>query len=166
MNFALTRLSNGGNITDMTTLETSALGSGELARIVTDMGEALRRTLEATLVGMKPYQSIEVVIMVLPEAGFKFVGPGQGKHRIGAMDKVRFALLGGDDDLGDVDIIQPKKKTNKNDNVLDETKSIIVLQGGKGGIVNLNQDKNIYGTIAGDILDEDPDPEDNDDFKQ
>lgn len=167
MNFALTRLNNGGNITDMSTDETSALGAGELAKIITDMGEALRRTCEATLQGMKPYQSFEVIIMVLPEAGFKFVGPGQARHKLGVMDKVRFAVMG-DDDVENVHIVQPSKKTNKNDNKLDDNKTIIVLQGGKNGVVDLNQNRNIYGTILGDanIIDESDVNDDNDDLKQ
>jgi len=168
MNFALTRLSNGSNITDMSTDETSALGAGELAKIITDMGEALRRTCEATLAGMKPYQSFEVIIMVLPEAGFKFVGPGAAKHKLGVMDKVRFAMIG-DDSEENVHIIQGKKKTTKDDNKLDDNKTIIVLQGGRNGMVNLNQDRNLFGSIAGDatIIDDDDEKDpDNDDFKQ
>lgn len=165
MNFALTRLNNGGNITDMSTDETSALGAGELAKIITDMGEALRRTCEATLAGMKPYQSFEVIIMVLPEAGFKFVGPGQARHKMGVMDKVRFAMIG-DDVEDDVQIIKPSKKTNKNDNKLDDNKTIIVLQGGKGGVVDLNQNRNILGTILGDADIIEPDDDENDDLKQ
>lgn len=151
MHFALTKLSNGTNITDMMSDEVSALGSGELAKIITDASESLRRTLEATLSGMKPYQTIEAVIMVQPEASFRFVGPSKGSARLSAVDKIRFAMLG-DDDVDGIHIVNPKdtkKRTSKDDNKLDD-KPIIIVQAGKDGIVDLNQDRNIYGTIAGD----------------
>ena len=165
MDFALTRLNNGANITDMQTDETSALGSGELATIVTDAGEALRRTLEATLAKMKPYQSIEVIIMVMPEAGFRFVGPGAGKQSLGAIDRIRFGLVGDTDDES-IHVISPKDKTRKaSDNKLEE-KTIIVMHGGKNGKISLNQDKNIFGSVLdGDIIEGDI-IEDDDDLQQ
>lgn len=137
INFALTKLSNGINITDMMSEEVSALGSGELVKIVTDSGESLRRTLEATLKEMKPYQTIEVVIMVLPEAGFRFVGPGKGAGRFNTVDKFRFALMGDPDDES-IHVISPKdtkRKTSKDDNTMGD-KPIIVVQSGKDGIID------------------------------
>lgn len=166
MDFALTRLNNGANITDMQTNETSALGSGELAKIVTDAGEALRRTLEATLVKMKPYQSIEVIIMVMPEAGFRFVGPGTGKQNLGAIDRIRFGLVGDMDDES-IHVISPAdKKRRASDNKLTE-KTIIVMHEGKDGKISLNQDKNIYGSVLdADIIDQDDIVDEDDDLVQ
>lgn len=161
INFALTKLTNGVNITDMMSEDVSALGAGELAKIVTDSGESLRRTLEATLEKMKSYQSIEVVIMVLPEAGFRFVGPGKSSARLSSFDRFRFATMG-DVNEDDIHIISPKdtkRKTSKSDNEMAD-KPIIIIQPGKNGVIqDLNQDRNIFGSVAGDagavIIDDD-----------
>lgn len=162
INFALTKLTNGINVTDMMSEDVSALGAGELAKIVTDSGESLRRTLEATLKGMKPYQTIEVVIMVLPEAGFRFVGPSGGGRRRSGLDNIRFALMGdvNDDDIHVISPKDTKRKTSKDDNTLGD-KPLIIVQPGKDIIQDFNQDKNIFGTVAGDpgavIIDDDDD---------
>lgn len=156
INFALTKLSNGVNITDMMSEEVSALGAGELVKIVTDSGESLRRTLDATLKDMKPYQTIEVVIMVLPEAGFRFVGPGKGAGRFNTVDKFRFAMMG-DMDNEAIHVISPKdtkRKTSKDDNTMGD-KPIIIVQPGKDGIIDMDMLQNDLG--AGLIDDDDDD---------
>lgn len=158
INFALTKLSNGVNITDMMSEEVSALGAGELVKIVTDSGESLRRTLEATLKEMKPYQSIEVVIMVLPEAGFRFVGPGKGAGRFNSVDKFRFALMGDADDEA-IHVISPKdtkRKTSKDDNVMGD-KPIIIVQPGKDGIIDMNAFRQSDLDDGANIIDDDDD---------
>lgn len=165
MHFALTRLNNGVNITDMQNYEISALGSGELSKIVTDAGEALRRTLEATLNAMSANQSIEVIILVNPNPSFAFVGPGKTIKNQNALQAINFALMGQDDD-DSVHILKGKKSTGKDDNVLDK-KTIIIVQGHKGIVTDLDQDLNIKGSSNAVIIDpDDLDNGDDDDLHQ
>jgi len=133
MDFALYKLHTGVNLVDLSTKQTHSLGEGELPKLVSDAGNSLRRTLEATLETMKPGQSLRVVVSVLPTAGFAYAPSYGGYEGANFGDQLGF-MFGQPDKTGTV-IKTVTNKQNLND--YDEVKKIIVL--GHDNVVPGNQ---------------------------
>ena len=130
MDFALYKLHTGVNLVDLPTKQTHSLGEGELTKLVSDAGNSLRRTLDATLETMKPGQSLRVVVSVLPTAGFQYA-PSYGAYDSpGFGDQLSF-MFGNSDQKG---TIIKTAKSNIGQNEANEVKKIIVL--GHGTVEN------------------------------
>lgn len=127
MDFTLVKLTGGQNLIDNQSRGIYSLGEGELTKIVTDAGQALRRSLEATLKEMKPNQMIRVQILMHGHVGYAFLPP----HSYSAPtfgDKVRFAF--GESDDNDNNVILARGRENANSDVfrgVDQVNTFIVV---------------------------------------
>lgn len=123
MDFALYKLHTGVNLVDLPTKQTHSLGEGELTKLVSDAGNSLRRTLDATLETMKPGQSLRVIVSVLPTAGFAYA-PSYGSYDTPGFGEQMNFVFGVPADKGTIIKTVANKPTQ---NEVDEVKKIIVL---------------------------------------
>jgi hypothetical protein len=125
VDFAIFKQTTGVNIIDVPAGQMHALGEeGQLAGVVSEIGNTLRRTLEATLNTMQPGQSIRVQILIHGTAGFEFAGSSFGTG-VSFQDQASFVF-------GNVDNVKSTVvpiKTKMPQNNLNENKKIIILSG-------------------------------------
>ena len=91
MDFTLIKLNSGENLIDNQGGTIASLGAGELAKIVTDAGQALLKSLEATLAEMDPNQCVRVQLLLHGNAGYSFVSP-MAQPQPNFFDKTKFIL--------------------------------------------------------------------------
>lgn len=129
MDFTLIKLNGGQNLVDNQSGEMYSLGSGELTKSVTDAGQALLRSIEATLKQMEPNQSIRALIMLHSHTGFAFIPPKGYNYPPSFAEKFQFVMGGGGEQDSNVIHAQPKNANSKN---LEEVKTIVVVPGREG----------------------------------
>ncbi len=124
MDFSLIKLTGGENLIDNHNNAIFSLGSGELTKLITDAGESLRNTLNATLATMKPNQSIRIQILVHGHVGFNFMPPGgQYYQGPGFAEKTRF-IVSPEHSPGNV--ITAQAKNINQEGLVEEVKTIII----------------------------------------
>lgn len=134
MDFSLIKLTGGSNLIDNHSNSIYSLGAGELASIVTEAGESLRRNLEATLEGMKPNQSIRVQILIHGNTGYQFIPPTYyGEPNFA--DKTKF-MFGPTGEVGNV--INAIPKGGKGRKEKEEIKVILVDDNTQGDNTSLH----------------------------
>lgn len=123
IDFAIFKQTTGVNIVDVPAEQGHALGEeGQLAGVISEVGNTLRRTLEATLKTMKPGQSLRVQLFVHGTAGFEFAGSSFGGG-IGLNQQASFVF--GNVDNEKSTIVPIKMKIPENE--LNNSKKIIIL---------------------------------------
>jgi len=114
MDFTLVKLNHGENLLDNQGGTIASLGSGELAKIITDAGQSLLNSIEATLKEMDPNQCIRVQILLHGNAGYTFVSP-MAANNPSFYEKSKFVIAGGDGNPNNNNIINaiPKNQANQ-----------------------------------------------------
>lgn len=153
IDFSLFKQHSGVNIVDMPTRQVHSLGEeGQLASIVSDIGNTLRRTLDATMEGMKPGQSLRVQLFIHGHAGFNFGGAVFGNEP-GLTDQLGF-VFGGFDGFDEKATIKPIN-TKVPQNELNQQRKIIIVTDGNisPNIDEMNIQHPNTGNDGSDIID-------------
>jgi hypothetical protein len=125
IDFAIFKQTTGVNIIDVPAQQGHALGEeGQLAGVISEIGNTLRRTLDATLDTMKPGQSVRVQILVHGTAGFEFAGSGFG-NSMSFSDQASFVFGNMDTEKSTIHPVKLKLSQNE----ISNQKKIIILAG-------------------------------------
>lgn len=157
MDFTLVKLTGGQNLIDNQSRGIYSLGEGELTKIINDAGQALRRSLEATLKNMGPNQMIRVQILMHGNVGYTFLPPNSYGDPSFA-EKVKFTLTGDDDTNGNVIVARGKADGNFNPfNNANLVKDFVVIvdNDGNDSIIETDSAARIKHAKAGDNEDRD-----------
>lgn len=121
--FALFKQDTGVNLVDIASQKVHSLGEeGQLAGVLSDVGNSLRRTLDATLATMKPGQSLRVQVFVHGTAGFDFAGHPFG-YNPSITDQMAFVFGMNDEAKATVTPVKTKLPQNQ----LDKEKQVVIL---------------------------------------
>lgn len=124
MDFSLFKNHTGATLVDTPSKEVHSVSEGEIAQLIADAGNSLRRTIEATLKTMTPGQSIRIQILIFGNAGFTYgemAFPSSGMPSFGS----QLGFVFGEEQVPKTVIKPVVNKSGKND--LSETKKIIVV---------------------------------------
>lgn len=150
MDFTLVKLTGGQNMIDNKSRGIYSLGEGELTKIITEAGQALRRSIEATLANMKPNQMIRCQILMHGNVGYAFLAP----HSFGAPtfgDKVQFAFGGDDNDDNNNIIVARGRNKGNNYPGVEEVKNFVVVADDNSSIIDCSPEVgNIKHATPGD----------------
>jgi len=138
LDFAIFKQTTGVNLVDVPAEQVHSLGEeGQLAGVISEVGNTLRRTLDATLGTMKPGQSLRVQVFVHGTAGFEFAGASFGGG-LGLAQQAAFVFGNMENEKSTIVPIKTKMPQNE----LKDTKKIIILSGDQ-----YNQDQNNLSSI-------------------
>lgn len=130
MDFNLVKNHTGVTLIDVPSKQIHSLGEGELASLIGDASNSLRRTLEATLKGMEPAQSIKVQIFVHPTGGYGYTDFGYPGGFPPLGDQMNF-VFGSEPKASRATIKPITGKVGQNE--VNEVKKIIIV--GQGNVV-------------------------------
>lgn len=126
IDFAIFKQTTGVNVIDVPAKQGHALGEeGQLAGVISEVGNTLRRTLDATLKTMKPGQSVRVQVLVHGTAGFEFAGSGFGGSSMSFSDQASFVFGSSDEEKSTIHPVKLKISQNE----MNNAKKIIILAG-------------------------------------
>lgn len=135
IDFAVFKQTTGVNLIDVPAGQGHALGEeGQLAGVISEVGNTLRRTLDATLKTMKPGQSVRVQILVHGTAGFEFAGAGFNGG-MSFSDQASFVFGNVQNEKATITPVKLKLSQNE----INESKKIIILSGDRFNGIDQSQ---------------------------